>query len=230
VPAAARTGLRRLLLLDVGLQTSRITSRWTGTQALTLAASPYPSTNALVTDVQLAAIDAIVGDATVRDASSYAALRAKVRDGLEDAVHGVVGNLVTVLTAWRELDVDLRGASSLALLATSQDVRVQANRLVHDGFVSRTGAARLPQLTRYLRAAQLRLSKAADNPQRDADLGWQVRDVAEQLDAVRAGADPAAVDEIRWLIEELRVSLFAQQLGTPVPVSPTRIRKAIAAL
>jgi ATP-dependent helicase HrpA len=57
-----------------------------------------------------------------------------------------------------------------------------------------------------------------------------VRDVAEQLDAVRPGADTAAVDEIQWLIEELRVSLFAQQLGTPMPVSPTRIRKAIAAL
>jgi ATP-dependent helicase HrpA len=230
VPAAARAGLRRLLLLDVGLQPARITSRWTGTQALTLAASPYPSTNALVADVQLAAIDALVGPVVVRDADAYGALRAKVRDGLEDAVHQVVGSLVTVLTAWRELDVDLRGATSLALLATAQDVRAQANRLVHDGFVARTGAARLPQLTRYLRAAQYRLSKAADNPQRDADLGWQVRDAAEQLDTVRPGADPAKVDEVRWLLEELRVSLFAQQLGTPVPVSPTRIRKAIAAL
>ncbi|RHA37092.1 ATP-dependent RNA helicase HrpA [Cellulomonas rhizosphaerae] len=230
VPAAARAGLRRLLLLDVGLQPARITSRWTGTQALTLAASPYPSTNALVTDVQLAAIDALVGPIVVRDAEAYAALRAKVRDGLEDAVHQVVGSLVTVLTSWRELDVDLRGATSLALLATAQDVRAQANRLVHDGFVAQIGAARLPQLTRYLRAAQYRLSKAADNPQRDADRGWQVRDAAEQLDTVRPGADPAKVDEVRWLLEELRVSLFAQQLGTPVPVSPTRIRKAIAAL
>ncbi|MDM7830239.1 ATP-dependent RNA helicase HrpA [Cellulomonas edaphi] len=230
VPAAHRAGLRRLLLLDVGLPSARVTTRWTGTQALTLAASPYPSTSALVTDVQLAAIDLLVGQRTARDAASYAALRVAVRDGLEDAVHDLVGTLVTVLTAWRELDVDLRGASSLALLATAQDVRAQAARLVHDGFVSRVGAARLPQLTRYLRAARYRLAKAADNPQRDADLGWQVRDAAEQLESVRPGADPAKVDEIRWLVEELRVSLFAQQLGTPVPVSPTRIRKAIAAL
>ncbi|MEN0130213.1 MAG: ATP-dependent RNA helicase HrpA [Brevundimonas sp.] len=230
VEATHRRGLRRLLLLDVGLQPARITSRWTGTQALTLAASPYPSTDALVTDVQLAAIDALVGDAAVRDAAAYGALRAKVRNGLEDAVHSIVGNLVTVLTAWRELDADLRGAKSLALLSTAQDVRAQATRLVDDGFVSRTGAARLPQLTRYLRAAQARLAKAADNPQRDADLAWQVRDALEQLDAASPGVDPAKVDEIRWLIEELRVSLFAQQLGTPVPVSPTRIRKAIASL
>jgi len=218
-----------LLLLDVGLASARITSRWSGTQALTLAASPYPSTNALVTDVQLAAIDALTGRATVRDADEYARLRARVRDGLEDAVHSIVGHLVSVLTAWRELDVDLRGATSLSLLATAQDVRAQSTALVHDGFVGQTGATRLPQLTRYLRAAQHRLAKAADNPTRDADLAWQVRDVSEALAAAR-DADPAKVDEIRWLIEELRVSLFAQQLGTPVPVSPTRIRKAIAAL
>jgi len=229
VPSAGRAGLRRLLLLDVGLASARITSRWSGTQALTLAASPYPSTNALVTDVQLAAIDALTGRATVHDGDEYARLRARVRDGLEDTVHGIVGHLVAVLTAWRELDVDLRAATSLSLLATAQDVRAQSTALVHDGFVGQTGATRLPQLTRYLRAAQHRLAKAADNPTRDADLAWQVRDVSEALAAAR-DADPAKVDEIRWLIEELRVSLFAQQLGTPVPVSPTRIRKAIAAL
>ncbi|SFK46901.1 ATP-dependent RNA helicase HrpA [Cellulomonas sp. KH9] len=242
---AARRGLRRLLLLDVGLATPRVTSRWSGTQALALAASPYPSTDALVADVQLASIDRLVarhlGGRTardVRDAEAYAALRAAVRDGLEDDVHRVVGDLVTVLTAWRELDAEVRGANSLALLATAQDVREQSARLVHDGFVSEVGAERLPQLVRYLRAARHRLSKAAENPTRDADLAWQVHDVEELYTAARerartAAPDPArdaTLDDVRWLLEELRVSLFAQQLGTPVPVSPTRIRKALAAL
>ncbi|NKY41333.1 DUF3418 domain-containing protein, partial [Cellulomonas septica] len=245
VPSTARRGLRRLLLLDVGLAPGRITSRWTGTQALTLAASPYPSTDALVTDVQLAAIDRLVtshlGDRTpadVRDADAYAALRTAVRDRLEDAVHAVVTDLVAVLGAWRELEGDLRASASLALLATVQDVREQSADLVHDGFVSEVGAARLPQLTRYLRGARHRLAKAGDNPQRDGDLAWQVHDVEDLYDAAvtkaRAGspdaARDAALDEVRWLLQELRVSLFAQQLGTPVPVSPTRIRKALAAL
>lgn len=241
--AAHARGLRRLLVLDAGLATARVTTRWTGAQALTLAASPYASTAALVDDVQLAAVDALLAaarrdPATVRTADAYGEVRALVRDRLEDEVHRLVGTLVDVLTAWRELDTDVRGASSLALLATAQDVREQSAALVHDGFVSEVGAARLPQLPRYLRAARHRLTKAAESPQRDADLAWQVSDVESELAAVRSRAttaspDPvraAALDELRWLVEELRVSLFAQQLGTPVPVSATRIRKALAKL
>ena len=98
---------------------------------------------------------------------------------------------------------------------------------MHDGFVSEVGADRLPHLTRYLKAARHRLVKAAENPQRDADLAWQVQDVeAAYDDAVEKGLP---VDDIRWQLEELRVSLFAQQLGTPAPVSTTRIKKALAA-
>ncbi len=242
---AARRGLRRLLLLDVGLATGRVTSRWTGAQALALAASPYASTDALVADVQMASIDRITArhlagrsPREVRDADAYAALRTAVRDALEDDVHRVVGDLVGVLTAWREVDAEVRGTSSLALLATAQDVREHVASLVHDGFVRDVGADRLPQLVRYLRADRHRLTKAAGSPTRDADLAWQVHDVEQLYDAAReraatASPDPAraaALDDVRWLLEELRVSLFAQQLGTPVPVSPTRIRKALAAL
>ena len=240
-----RAGLRRLLLLDVGLATGRITSRWTGTQALTLAASPYPSTDALVADVQLAAVDRLLTmhlagrpATAVRTADTYAAARAAVRDGLEDQVHRVVGDLVSVLSAARDLDAAVRGTRSLALLGAVRDVQAQAQALVHDGFVSETGAERLPQLSRYLRAAALRLDKAGANPTRDEQLAWQVRDLEQLLGQTRARvtsrtpvpADLAALDEVRWLLEELRVSLFAQQLGTPVPVSEKRIRKALSAL
>ncbi|KRD43442.1 ATP-dependent helicase [Cellulomonas sp. Root930] len=231
-PEAARRGLRRLLLLDVGLAQARITTRWTGTQALTLAASPYPSTDALVRDVQLAAIESLMTEpaANIRTAEAYRALRTTTRDRLEDTVFAVVTDLVAVLTAWRELDAEIRARSSLALLATAQDIRAQAARLVHDGFVSEVGAARLPHLTRYLRAARHRLVKAADNPQRDADLAWQAQDVeALYRRLVAKHPQDAGLTEIRWMLEELRVSLFAQQLGTPVPVSTTRIKKALAA-
>ncbi|WP_315093313.1 ATP-dependent RNA helicase HrpA [uncultured Cellulomonas sp.] len=226
---ASRRGLRRLLLLDVGLTQGRITTRWTGTQALTLAASPYPSTEALVRDVQLAAIETLTTE-PVRTADAYARVRTVVRDRLEDTVFGVVTDLVAVLTAWRELDAEVRARSSLALLATAQDVRAQAARLVHDGFVSEVGVDRLPHLARYLRAARHRLVKAAENPQRDADLAWQAHDVEALYDkaAAKHPGDPA-LTEVRWMLEELRVSLFAQQLGTPGPVSTTRIKKALAA-
>mgnify|MGYP001034380424 CR=1 FL=1 len=250
VPDEHRRGLRRLLLLDVGLATARVSSRWTGTQALALAASPYRDTAALVTDVQLAAIDRLITrhltataagaapEAAVRDAAAYTALRTAVRDRLEDEVHRLVADLVAVLTAWREVQAAVRASSSLALLGTARDVRDQTDALVHDGFVTEVGADRLPQLTRYLRAAAYRLTKAAENPQRDESLAAQVREVEglyRDTVARTAGRAPdavrtAALDEVRWLLEELRVSLFAQQLGTPVPVSTTRIRKALAAI
>ncbi|MBT0993391.1 ATP-dependent RNA helicase HrpA [Cellulomonas sp. DKR-3] len=241
-PAAARAGLRRLLLIDGGLAPARVTSRWSGAQALALAANPYPSRDALVEDVQLAAVDALVAEhlrtrpadagrtpADVRTPADYAALRAYLRDRLEDRVHTLVGTLVQVLTAWRELEVDLRGTTSLPLLATAADVREQSARLVHAGFVVETGADRLHHLTRYLRAARHRLERAAQGPQRDADLAWQVHDLENAL-ASAPGADPEQVAQVRWQLEELRVSLFAQQLGTPTPVSPQRIRKALATL
>ncbi len=239
-------GVRRLLLGETALQTARVTSRWTGTQALTLAASPYRSTEALVADVQLAAVTALTSGgtgpygaqpdaATVRDAAAYDAARAFVRRHLEEQVHVVVGHVVAALTAARTLDGEVRTANSLALLNTLTDVRDQTAALVHDGFVSATPPARLPHLTRYLRAASYRLDKAQSNPNRDAEIAWRVHDVEEAYGRARATlaagpADPARgreLAEVRWLIEELRVSLFAQQLGTDGPVSEKRIRKIL---
>lgn len=242
---AHHRGLRRLLVLDVGLAPGRITSRWTGPQSLALAASPYPSTEALVTDLQLAAADQLLTahlagrPATmVHTADSYTALRAAVRDRLEDTVHQLVGTLVQVLTAARDLDSAIRGTRSLALLGTVQDVKDQLGSLVYDGFISATGTDRLAQLPRYLRAATHRLDKAGDNPTRDEQLAWQVHDLEQLLGQTRARvtsrapvpAELTAVEDVRWMIQELRVSLFAQQIGTPVPVSEKRVRKALASI
>ncbi|WVT82537.1 DUF3418 domain-containing protein [Pengzhenrongella phosphoraccumulans] len=240
--AEHRRGLRRLLVLETGLATARITTRWSGTQALTLAASPYRSTDALVADVQLAAVDALLdarppaAGSAVRDAVAYAALREAVRRDLEDTVFRLVADLVAVLTAARELDGAIRSATSLALLNTLQDIRDQAAALVHDGFVTETGAARLPHLVRYLKAARHRLSKAADDPHRDAETAWRIRELEDAYADARAraarsapdAARAAALAEVRWMLEELRVSLFAQQLGTPGPISEKRIRTVLA--
>ncbi|MGC5165230.1 ATP-dependent RNA helicase HrpA [Luteimicrobium sp. DT211] len=229
-------GVRRLLLQEVGLAGARVTSRWTGTQALTLAASPYRNTEALVADVQLAAVTTLVPDAAdVRDAAAYATVRDRLRAELEDEVFRVVGHVVAALTAARNLDGEIRAATSMALLNTLTDLRDQMAGLVHDGFVSQTPPRRLPHLVRYVRAASYRLEKAQSSPHRDAELAWRVHDVEQAheraLAAYAAGRpDPArAADlaEVRWLIEELRVSLFAQQLGTDGPVSEKRIRKLL---
>ncbi|WP_442946343.1 ATP-dependent RNA helicase HrpA [Oerskovia sp. USHLN155] len=241
-------GVRRLLLGETALQSARVTSRWSGTQSLTMAASPYRNTEALVADLQLAAVVALTSGAKtsqygplpdavqIRSADAYVAARDLVKRHLENEVHQIVGHVVAALTAARNLDGEIRSANSLALLNTLQDVRDQVAELVGVGFVSRTPAHRLPHLTRYLRAASYRIEKAATNPHRDAELAWRVHDVEEAYAKARASyaAGPAdaarlaELDEARWLIEEFRVSLFAQQLGTDGPVSEKRIRKVLA--
>ncbi|MGF0114922.1 ATP-dependent RNA helicase HrpA [Promicromonospora sp. Marseille-Q5078] len=244
-------GVRRLLLTETALQTGRVTSRWTSSQSLTLAAAPYRNTDALVADLQLAAVTALTspdagkapGTPTggpvageIRDAESYAEARTFVRRHLEDEVHRVVGHVIAALTAWRTVEGEVRSSSSLALLNTLQDVRDHVAGLVHDGFVSATPPRRVPYLVRYLRAASYRLEKAQTNPARDAELAWRVHDVTEAYDKARAAyaagpTDPARaaeLDDVRWLIEELRVSLFAQQLGTDGAVSEKRIRKILS--
>ncbi|MCA5891737.1 ATP-dependent RNA helicase HrpA [Isoptericola sp. NEAU-Y5] len=244
-------GVRRLLLGETALQAGRITSRWTASQSLTLAAAPYRNTEALVADLQLAAVTALTSPdaakahgtptggpvaARVVDAASYVDAVAFVRRHLEDEVHRVVGHAVAALSAWRTVEGEVRASSSLALLNTLQDVRGQVAGIVHDGFVAATPPRRLPHLVRYLRAASARLEKAQGNPTRDAELAWRVHDVTEAYDKARAAyatgpADPARaaeLAEVRWLVEELRVSLFAQQLGTDGAVSEKRIRKILS--
>lgn len=250
-PAAHARGVRRLLLSETALAAGRVTSRWSGTQALTLAASPYRTTNLLAEDLQLAAVIALTSPAPdvapgtpagpvvavqIRDAESYSAARAHVRQHLEDETYRVAGHVVAALTAWRTLEAEVRRTSSLALLNTLQDIRDHAAGLVYDGFVSATPPRRLPHLVRYLRAASYRLEKAQATPHRDAELAWRIHDVEEAYAKARAAyaagpADPtraAELAEVRWQIEELRVSLFAQQLGTDGTVSEKRIRKTLA--
>ena len=242
--AAHRGGVHRLLVRTVGLPEARVTSRWTGHEALTLAASAYPSTPALVEDIQLAAVAALTAAddlRAVRDPASFAALAGRLRPALEAEVHRVLGEVVRVLTASRELDAAIRSSTSTAVLRTVTDVRAQHEALVREGFVSATPHERLGHLARYLRAATHRIAKATERPDRDEALAKQVRSLTEAIAAARTDVDaePDAAGraerlerlaEVRWLVEELRVSLFAQHLGTAVPVSEKRIAKAIAAL
>ncbi len=142
-----------------------------------------------------------------------------------------------VLEAAHEAEARLQGAVRPApvLEAAFADAREQLAALIYRGFVSETGLARLPDLARYLRAIRRRLDTAAEDPRRDAERMAAVHRVTdaygravEQLPpARRSGADVRAVG---WMIEELRVSLFAQVLGTSGPVSEKRIQAALARL
>ena len=130
---------------------------------------------------------------------------------------------------------DPRSTSSPALLASLTDIRAQVDGLVHAGFVTEAGAARLPDVVRYLTAVQRRLEKLPERHDRDQVLLHSVKVVREAYDTTVAHLPPARrgdddVREIPWMIQELRVSLFGNGLKTTYPVSEQRVAKAIRAL
>jgi ATP-dependent helicase HrpA len=146
----------------------------------------------------------------------------------------VVGEVARVLALWRETDRSLSGSADLPMLPALADMRAQVGRLVYRGFVADAGAGQLRHLPRYLAAVQQRLERLAASVGRDRLLMDQVAAVQEaylhRMAALPEGRPPsAALRKVRWMIEELRVSLWAQLLGTAHPVSEARVRKALDA-
>src|SRR5690625_466435 len=235
--AAHRLGVRRLLLRETGLPTARITSRWNSSTSLALAATPNPSTDALVTDIQLAAVDTLLTEVPWKE-TDYARVRGVVQNQIEDAVQHVVTDVVRVLNSARELSATIQKNTSLAILNTLTDVREQHERLIFPGFISATGAQRLPHVARYLQAADHRIHKAVDAPGRDESLSWTIAELEGELAKKRrqltaATPDPQraeAINEVGFMLEELRVQTFAQHLPTAQKTSEKRIRAALNAL
>ena len=235
--AAMAAGTRRLLLLQVPSGVRSIADRLPTEQKLAMSVSPYPSIGALLDDCVAAAADQVIADAggPAWDADGFASLVAEARSALPLATARCVDATAAVLEAAHEAERRLRSTASPPLAAAFDDARAQFAALIYPGFVSDTGLRRLPDLARYLRAISRRLDTAAEDPARDAGRMATVRRVTDayrqavaELPAWRrTGADVRAV---RWMIEELRVSLFAQVLGTSGPVSEKRILAALAAL
>ncbi|UTT61648.1 ATP-dependent RNA helicase HrpA [Microcella humidisoli] len=240
--AAHRAGVRRLVQLGVPSPLAYIQEHLTSAEKLSLGASPYRSTAALIDDALRAVIDAELSaadaNADARDAlpwsrAQFESLRDRVNAGLPDRLFGIVATTAAVLAAAREVDVLIGRSSSLQLMAPLADAREQLNALVHDGFIGRTGLARLPRLVIYLRGIAHRVERLADNLGRDRAWMLEVQQAVELYTAA-GGTLPLGVDpeprirEARWMLEELRLSLFAQPLGAQGPISVQRIRKALS--
>ncbi len=231
--ARHRAGVARLLLL--ALPRPDVLAGLDNATKLGLAGSPYATVADLVDDVRravvLAAVDA---RAEARDQAAYDALLAELRADLEPRMRELLGLVVDVLGRWRVTDKSLAGRADLAVLASLADMRDQLARLVHRGFVGEAGPERLRRYPVYLAALDQRRARLDDQPARDRQLLAQVAAVQaaylHQVEALPEGRPPsAALREVRWLLEEYRVSLWAQQLGTAQKVSDQRIRKALAA-
>ena len=238
-----RAGLARLLLTRVALATNRVTTRWTGREALMLAASPYADTAALVADAQLASalslVDELSTPADVRDPEAFETLVAAARDAHEDRVYQILSHVVRALEASAEADAAVRSHPQASLEETTRDVAAHGKTLLYEGFVSATPASALPHLARYLRAGAVRIERAASSPGalgRDLEDMDRIRQAEADIAAARQALErrpyearaAAALTQARWMAEELRVSMFAQTLGTPNKVSMKRLLGVLA--
>ncbi|MEU3252890.1 ATP-dependent RNA helicase HrpA [Streptomyces sp. NPDC006997] len=230
-------GTRRLILRNIPVNPAKFASdRLTNPQKLALSANPHGSTQALFEDCATAAADRLIADfgGPVWDEESYRKLYEKVRAEIVDTTVRTVDQTQQVLAAWQACERRLKGVRSTALLANLADVRKQLDALVRPGFVTATGLRRLPDLMRYLVAADRRLQQMPTNAQRDTSRMHKVHEMQDEyawlLEQLPQGRPvPSSVRDIRWMIEELRVSYFAHALGTAYPVSDKRIVKAIDA-
>jgi ATP-dependent helicase HrpA len=235
--AAMWAGTRRLILLSVPSPVKSIAGSLSTPAKLALSHNPHGGVAAMFADCVSCAADFLIAEAggPVRDRDAFERLRNAVRASLHEVTTEVVRQTETILRLAHGVAVRLDETPGDTVRAAVDDLRTQLSGLIYPDFVTATGYRRLPSVARYLRAMAWRLDKLPENPGRDAASMAVAQRVQQACRAAVADLPPARRDDedvraIRWQLEELRVSLFAQTLGTPVPVSETRIMAAIARL
>ncbi|GAB3624896.1 ATP-dependent RNA helicase HrpA [Mariniluteicoccus endophyticus] len=226
-------GLRRLVLLNTPDPTKWVVSHLSATDKLSLGHSPYTTVRALLADARLKAVGDLVAARTdgsdITTAERFTALCDAVRQDNPERMLAVVRTVADILRRVQDLRIRLEGVADADLRA---DMSEQVDNLVFGGFVAATPEPHFSDLPRYLHGIDVRIIGLANNPSRDfqaSEAVWAVEDAyAELCAAMPAGALPPDVDAIGWMIEELRISAYAQALGTRVPVSRKRVMNAIA--
>ena len=237
-----RRGVRRLLSLSSPSPASYVRDHLSNQEKLLLSAGPYRSLDDAIADVSLAvadrAIRRVAADGLVWRADDFEQIANDYARALIDDIYGGIALTAKVLNDARLANKAIDGAKSLHVLGQVTDAKSQLNGLVYasqngGGFVSHAGLDRLERLPVYLQAILVRMKALTENPGRDR--AWQNDiDRALAMFADAGGQIPLPPDapehlvRARWLIEELRVSLFAQQLRTAEPVSLQRVQKVLA--
>ncbi|MER7108073.1 ATP-dependent RNA helicase HrpA [Streptomyces sp. NPDC000229] len=230
-------GTRRLIMLNIPVNPAKFASdKLTNQQKLALSRNPHGSVQALFDDCATAAADRLIADhgGPAWDEESFRKLYDKVRAVLVVLTIRTVDQVQQILAAWQACEGSVKATQSLVLVNNVQDVREQLAALMPAGFVTKTGLRRLPDLMRYLVAVDRRLQQMPTSVQRDTTRMEKVHEMQDEyawlLEQMPKGRPvPQEVLDIRWMIEELRVSYFAHALGTAYPVSDKRIVKAIDA-
>ena len=230
-------GTRRLLLLNIPSPIKYLHEKLPNKAKLGLYFNPYGRVLDLIDDCISCGIDKLIAEhgGPVWQEEDFARLQEKVRAELNETVVGVAKQVEQILTAVFNINKRLKGRVDISLALALSDIKNQLGGLVYRGFVTNNGWKRLSDTLRYLQAIERRLEKLATDPHRDRAQMLRVEQVQQVWQQWLNKLPPKRqqdeeVKEVRWMIEELRVSLFAQQLGTPYPISDKRILQTIEQL
>lgn len=231
---AMQQGLRRLLLLNVPSPIKYLHEKLPNKAKLGLYFTPFGRVLDLIDDCIACAVDKLIADfgGFVWDEAGFEKLRDFVRENLNEVTVDIAQKVEQILTLTYQLNQRLKGKMDFTMAFALSDIKSQLAGLVYQGFVQKSGYDRLPDLQRYLQAIDKRIDKLAQDINRDRAAMLRVEQVQQayqQLLAKQPKSKPISdeIAEIRYMIEELRVSLFAQQLGTKYQVSDKRVLNLI---
>ena len=231
---AMQQGLRRLLLLNVPSPIKYLHEKLPNKAKLGLYFTPFGRVLDLIDDCIACAVDKLITDfgGFVWDEAGFEKLRDFVRENLNEVTVDIAQKVEQILSLNHALNQRLKGKMDFTMAFALSDIKSQLSSLVYQGFVQKSGYDRLPDLQRYLQAVDKRIDKLAQDVNRDRAAMLRVEQVQQayqQLLAKLPKSKPISdeVAEIHYMIEELRVSLFAQQLGTKYQVSDKRVLNVI---
>lgn len=222
-------GTRRLILCTVPGPGRDLTRGLSPSSKLAIAATPWRTEARLVADLTDAVLDEFItaGGGPARTPDAASALIATARRELTTRCRAEISAVATLVDAAAALTASLAESAPAALLPGRADIAEHLDRLVYDGCLAAVGVARIADLMRYVVALEHRLARLPRRVDADAAATGSLRRLEAEVDRAAASiADPVAVEGLHWMLEELRVATFAEQVGTREPVSETRVRKA----
>ena len=240
-PAAQQSamwaGQRRLVLLNVPSPIKYLQEKLPNKAKLGLYFTPFGKVADLIDDCIACGCDQLMQQhgGLSWDSDTFQQQKELIRGELNEAVVKIAAQVEQILTAAHGIRKQFKGKMTLELAFSHSDIQAQLERLIHKGFVTETGAARLPDLLRYMKGIERRMEKIPVDANRDRMYMLKVQHAEQAYQQLlgklpRGQAIPEEVRNIRWMIEELRISYFAQVLGTPYAVSDKRVLQAIEAI
>ena len=225
-------GLRKLVMMQLPSPRRLLRSVLDGHGPVPIVGSPYADRDEWMDDCFTCAVDSVlVSHDAVWDADGFDSLVASVRSDLGDAIERVGNEAVAALEALQDANRAIVNTPDAVFGDILDDVDVQLDRFVFPGFLTAVGAARLDDIRRYLEGIAYRLGRLPENPERDRERMTIINSLEAEHDQLTEVLtwSPELI-EVLWMLQELRVSLFAQPVGAKGSISEKRVRAALEAL